>query len=58
MRVALSGASAGLAKERDSAGVAAELGDVVPHPFEGEDQVEHAGRCQSPWTLGPPSSAR
>ena len=37
------GAAAGLAEDRDVAGIAAEAGDVVAHPLERGDEVEHPG---------------
>ena len=36
------GATSRLAKDQDAGRVAAELGDVLAHPFERENQVEHA----------------
>ncbi len=36
-------AAAGLAEDRHVGRIAAEFGDVVAHPFERRDQIEHAG---------------
>ena len=35
-------AAAGLTENRDAAGIAAEISDVVAHPFEREDEIELA----------------
>ena len=34
-------ATAGLAEDGDSSGVTAEIGDVVTHPLEGHNNIEH-----------------